>query len=93
MSAATQRMPLNHLALVARGACIPGSHGSVAIEEIVLERLSSPGHFADRRLRHNAQYFCEGGLFACLGASARGSCFMSGTHLVDYRAVLKEWRL
>lgn len=90
MSAATQRMPLNHLALVAREVCILGSHGTVAIEETVLDRLPSPGHFADRRLRHTAQSFCEGGLFACPGALARGSCFTSGTHLVDYRAALKE---
>ena len=43
--AATQGMPLDRLALVARaGACTPASCGAVAIGGMVLGRLPYPGH-------------------------------------------------
>lgn len=35
---------LDHLPLVARGVCVPWSHGIVAIGGIVPGRLPSPGH-------------------------------------------------
>ena len=38
--------PLDCLALVASGACIPGSHGTVTIGE------KPPGHSADSRMKH-----------------------------------------
>lgn len=58
-------MGLDCLALV----CIPGSHGTVAIEEIVLGRLPSPhpGYCADSRLRYKPQSFWKGGLLVCPG--------------------------
>lgn len=42
-AAATQGMPLDHLALEARRACVPGSHGTVTIGETVLGRLPPQG--------------------------------------------------
>lgn len=41
--AATQGMLLDHLALVASVDCIPGSHGTLAIRNMVLGRLPLPG--------------------------------------------------
>lgn len=52
----TQGMPLHHLALVTRGACIPGSHRTVAIEGIVFGRLPTPGYCPDGRQRHNPSF-------------------------------------
>lgn len=40
------------------------------LERQFLVRLPSPAHYTDRRQRYITQYFCEGGLFACPGASA-----------------------
>lgn len=45
-------MPLNHLALVARGACILGFHGALSLGATVLGRLLSPEHCALSGLRH-----------------------------------------
>ena len=33
-------------------ACIPGSHRTVAIREVVLGRLPPPGHRTDNGLKH-----------------------------------------
>lgn len=41
-AAATQGIPLDHLGLVARGACILGSYWTVIIKETVVDRLSLP---------------------------------------------------
>ena len=49
---ATQRTPLDHLALAVRGACVPGSHGTVTIGETVLGRLPLSGHHTDSWLKH-----------------------------------------
>lgn len=43
-AAATQGIPLDHLASVARGACISGPYRTVIIKETVLGRLSPPRH-------------------------------------------------
>lgn len=43
-AAATQGMPLDHLALEARGAFLPGSHGAVTIRNSVPSRLPPSGH-------------------------------------------------
>lgn len=86
-------MHLDYLALVARGACVPGAHRTVAIGERVLGRLRSPGHCIDSRLRHTSQGFCEGGLFVCPGALAWEASFRFGTHIVAYSSALKEHRL
>lgn len=51
--AAVQGIPLDHLALEARGACVPDSHGTVSIKETIHGRLPPPGHFKDSRLKHN----------------------------------------
>lgn len=55
-------MFLDQLALMVKAACIPGSHRTVAIGELVLGRLQSPQHYADGRLRHTFQSFYEGDL-------------------------------
>lgn len=51
-AAAAQGMPLDHLALMARRVCIPGSHGTLTIGDRVLGRLPPPGHFTDSRLKY-----------------------------------------
>lgn len=51
-AAATQGAPLDHLALEARGSCIPGSHGTRTIRDSVLGRLLPSGHCTDSRLKH-----------------------------------------
>ena len=48
--AATQRMPLESLALEARWACNPRSHYTITIRERVFGRLPPTGHFTDNRL-------------------------------------------
>lgn len=67
--AATKGMFLDYFALVTREACVPVFLGTTAIGEIILGRLPPPGHCAISGLRHSLQYFCEEGIFACLGAS------------------------
>lgn len=73
-----------------RRDCIPGSQGTVAIREMVLDRLLFPGHFRESSRRHITKSFCEGGLFACPGVSALGAGFRSGKHLQTNRATLKK---
>lgn len=41
--AATPEIPLDGLALVTRSICVPGSHGTVTIREMVLGRVPSQG--------------------------------------------------
>lgn len=50
----THRKPLEHMALVARGACISGPHGTETIRETVLGRIPHPGHYIDNRLKHTS---------------------------------------
>ena len=76
-----------------RRAFIPGSQRIAAVGEMVLVRLLLPGHCPDCELRHVLQSCCEKGFFASLRASAWGANFRFGTHLVAYRAALKECRL
>lgn len=46
---AVKGMPLDCLAQVGNGGgCIPGSHGTVAIEEMILDSLPSTRYFIDR---------------------------------------------
>lgn len=59
-AAAAQGIPLDCLALVAKGTFIPWS------------RFPYPGHCVNCKLRHN-QSFCEGGIFACLRVYPRSS--------------------
>ena len=74
---------LDHQALVASGTCVPGSHRTLAIGEMVLGRLPCPGHCEDSRLRCTPESFCEGGLFAYPWAFAWGADFTFGTFLTD----------
>lgn len=46
---ANQGMPLDHLALVEKGTCIPGSHRTVTVEKTVPGRLPVSEHCKDRR--------------------------------------------
>lgn len=52
--------------------------------------VSTPRHCMESRWRHIRQYFYEGGLFACDGAPDGRSGLRGDTHLVAYRAALKE---
>lgn len=61
--ATTQGMLLDHLALVASVDCIPGSHGTLAIRNMVLGRLLLPGRCTDNGLRHTPKSFCNGVFF------------------------------
>lgn len=45
-------MLTDSLALVARGACVPGPHETVTIGDLVLSRLLYPGYCTDKRLKH-----------------------------------------
>lgn len=47
-------MPLDHLALAARGACIPEPPGAITIGKTVLGRLPHIGHCTNSRLKHNS---------------------------------------
>lgn len=42
---------LDHLALEAKMACVPGSHGTVTMGDTVPDRLPLPGHRTDSRLK------------------------------------------
>lgn len=68
-TAAAQGMPLDHLALVARKACVSRSHQTITIGERVLGRLPSPGNCTHSRLKHTLSFWGRS-LFACLTASA-----------------------
>ena len=52
-AAALQRMPLDHLALVARGACKLGFHRTIPTGEMVLGRLLP---WTDSRLGHTSVF-------------------------------------
>ena len=60
-AAAALGMPLDCLALVARWACVPGSHKTVTIREIVVGRLTPPKHCTDRRLKRILSFFVKEG--------------------------------
>lgn len=47
------------LVTVTRGPCIPESHGTVAIKEVVLGRLLLTEHCTDSRLRHTPIFLCR----------------------------------
>ena len=65
-------MPLDHLALVARVACVPESHGTATIRETVLGRLTSSEKCTDSKLRHTPQVSLETSLFVlAFGLSGR----------------------
>lgn len=49
---ATQGLLLDCLGLVARRACILGSHQSLTIGEVTLGRLPTLGHFTDSRQKY-----------------------------------------
>lgn len=50
--AATQGMPLDHLALVGRRTRVSGTHRTVTVEETDFSRQLLLGHFTDSRLKH-----------------------------------------
>ena len=57
-------------AAAAQGRALDYLVARAGIGETVLGRLQPPGHSMDGRLSHTSWFFCEGGLFACPGASA-----------------------
>ena len=78
-----QGMPLDHLDLVAWGACVPGSRRTVAIRG----RFSAGYHIQGTAQRVDwgtascPQSFCEGSHFACLGAPDWEAGFWNDTYL------------
>ena len=50
--AATLDIPLDHLALEARGALVPGSHDTKTIRETAFGRIPLSGHSTHSRLEH-----------------------------------------
>lgn len=51
-AAAAQKTSLDLMALEARGACIPGSYGTVIIRQTFLSWLPRPRVLTDKRLKH-----------------------------------------
>lgn len=41
---------------MAKGSCVSGSHGTLAIRGVVLGRLPLLGRYADSRLRHSPSF-------------------------------------
>jgi len=62
-----QVMPLDHLALVERGTCIPVSHRTVTIGKTIPGRLPASEHCKDSR---HTPVFPRKSLFACAVALA-----------------------
>lgn len=56
---AAQETPLDHMALVASGAGIQGSHGTIKNVETVLGQLTLSGHSTDSRLKHTPILFVK----------------------------------
>ena len=56
-AADTQRVPLDFLALVVRGACVSGSYRTRGKGGTVLGRILPPGCCTDSRLRHTPLVF------------------------------------
>ena len=65
-------MPLDHLALVAREACVLGSQKIVTIREKVLNRLQTPGHCTDNRLKENPSLFVNKACLLLLELQPKG---------------------
>lgn len=85
----TQGMPLDHLALGAKGTCIPGLHRTVPIGKTVLGRPPPSGHHTDSRWKHtHYQPSCGKGLFACPGTSIWGTDFRFDIPLEATEALL-----
>lgn len=70
--AAAQGIPLACLALVARGASIPESQGTITITEIVLGQPPPPGHCADSRLKHTPRLSVKEACFLVLELQPEG---------------------
>lgn len=89
LAAASPRNALDGLGLVARGACIPRSHRTVAITEVLLARLPLPEHCTDSSLRPT------------LSLSVTEACWLSWSfgqtialaYLRGYVRALRECRL
>lgn len=58
-AADAQGICLDHLTMVAGGACVPGSYGNMEIGGTVLNKLSCRGHSIDSGLRHSHHSFRE----------------------------------
>ena len=86
---ATQRILLHHLALVARGACVPGSHRTIAMGEAVLCRLSPPGHHIDSSLKHTPSLSVRKSYLHVLELHPEGET--SGLHIpTGYAGALRD---
>lgn len=62
-----QGILLDLLVLVARGTCIPESHGIVTIRETVLGRLPPPGHYTGSKLKLTSSLFVKEAYLLILG--------------------------
>ena len=92
--AATQGTPSDHLALVAREACIPRYHETVTTGETVHSKLPCSEHYTNSRVKYNpTQSFCERGLVVCAGSLASVTGLRFGSHLGPYGGAFREHRL
>lgn len=89
--AATQRLPLGHLALEAQGTCISRSHGTTAVSKIVLGKISLPGHCTDNRLKHTSGHTKNRPIFLSRTFDLRGRLWLDKFSLL-YR-YSQKWRL
>ena len=79
---AAQEMPLDRWFLVARGACGPGSHGTVTIKERESSWLATTSGALHRQQPETRPYsFSERALLAHPTALAQETGFGFGTHL------------
>lgn len=90
LAAVAWGMSLDYLALVARRACVLGSHRTVAIEEKVLGRLPAPTHCINSNQRHAPVLSLK--VFLVLVHQPEGE-FRCGMYQTAYRVVLQDCRL
>lgn len=74
--AATQEIPLDYLVLEARGACSPGSYGTVTFGERVFGRIPLPRHCIDRRLKDTPTHSEKESYLLVMGFVLRGSLLL-----------------
>lgn len=83
-----QTMPPDHLALVGKGICILGPHGTITIGKIVLDRMPHPGHCTGGRLKHTSSLVKKDNLLV-LEIQLEGQA--SGLHTSqEYRGIRGE---
>lgn len=85
-------VPLDHLALKAKGACVPGSHRTITIRDSVLGKLPSSESCTDGRLKHTPSLAKKSPICFSV-ALAWGAGLWFGTLIGGNGGALREWRL